>query len=63
MKGDKLPKKFWMKGKSKFFYPRMKEEGIEVGKGWTGEDISKHFERTPIVQLYKKYGFTRKLNK
>ena len=27
----KLPKKFWVKGKSKFLHPRLIEEGIKEG--------------------------------
>lgn len=31
LKGDKLPRPFWKKGKSKFLFARCREEGIEYG--------------------------------
>lgn len=49
----KLPKKFWIKGKSKFLYPRLIEEGIPFGNTlWNG-----HMSITPIDELYTKCGF------
>ena len=57
-KAYKLPKKFWVKGKSKFLYPRLVEEGIDFGNhGWMGE-----MYYTPIERLYDKLeGRTRTL--
>ncbi len=50
MKGNKLPKIFWVKGKSKFFYPRLIQEGIKFGEYmWIG----KMYE-TPLDKLYMK---------
>lgn len=50
MKFYKLPKIFWVKGKSKFLYPRLKEEGIKFGHGlWNGT-----ITESPIDVLYKK---------
>lgn len=31
LKGDKLPRAFWKKGKSKFLFSRCRDEGIEYG--------------------------------
>lgn len=55
MKGNKLPKKAWVKGKSKFAIPRMIQEGIltpAMGLGyawWNGAARD-----SLISQLYKK---------
>lgn len=50
IKGDKLPKRFWVKGKSKFMYYRMVEEGISFGNtAWLGI-----ITEAPIITLYKK---------
>ena len=46
----KLPKEFWVKGKSKFLYPRLREEGISFGdRGWSGT-----ITRAPIDILFDK---------
>lgn len=51
MKGQLLPKWLRVKNKSKFLYPRLKEEGIEFGvDGWNGT-----IKESPINKLYKKY--------
>jgi hypothetical protein len=53
MKGDKLPKWMWKKGKSKLFYPRLKQEGIKFGQNaWTGD--KEQILNSPMNQLIKK---------
>ena len=32
LKGNKLPKKYWSNGKSKFLFARCRQEGIEIGQ-------------------------------
>jgi Leu/Phe-tRNA-protein transferase len=50
MKGDKLPKSMWVKGKSKNFYTRLTQEGIKFGVNvWNGIMIE-----SPMDKLYKK---------
>jgi len=60
MKGNKLPKALWRKGKSKFFYPRMEQEGISISGAWLGGNIRDHFKNSAIFLLYKKYGLVVK---
>lgn len=46
----KLPKKYWVKGKSKFLYPRMRQEGIMFGVDrWDGT-----IKTSPLSLLYMK---------
>lgn len=55
MKGPKLPKKMWAKGKSKHFYIRLAQEGIPFGnRMWDG-----HIMESPLDLLYKKLKITR----
>ena len=50
MKGNKLPKVLWKKGKSKFFYPRLIQENISFGTNvWDGI-----MKESPLDLLYKK---------
>ncbi|MCX6724225.1 MAG: hypothetical protein NT155_03600 [Candidatus Staskawiczbacteria bacterium] len=50
MKGPMLPKWMWVKGKSKNFYPRLKQEGIAFGVNpWLGQMID-----SPMSQLIRK---------
>lgn len=50
MKGETLPKEFWVKGKSKFLYARLREEGIDYGNNlWDGTITD-----SPVDRLYMK---------
>ena len=54
MKGQLLTKALRVKGKSKFLYPRLKEEKIAFGvEKWDGE-----IKESPLNKLYKKYKVT-----
>lgn len=54
-RGDKLPKYMWEKGKSKFFYPRLKQEGIELSKipWWVNDSFQSAYSKL-YLKLKKK---------
>lgn len=57
MKGNLLPKWMREKGKSKYFYPRLRQEKIEFGNiAWMGDLYD-----TPANKLWNK--LSKKLNK
>ena len=54
-RGEMLPKILWREGKSKYFYSRLRQEGIPYGNtNWDGV-----IRESPMDMLYKKYNLTK----